>query len=76
VLKVIRNLLRESISVCHLRTILETLVEIVRAPKDSEQLTEMTRQRLARQITSAYKGPDGAVASAGMLLDAVPAVST
>jgi flagellar biosynthesis component FlhA len=55
---------------------LETLVEIVRAPKDSEQLTEMTRQRLARQITSAYKGPDGAVASAGMLLDAVPAVST
>jgi flagellar biosynthesis protein FlhA len=67
VLKVIRNLLREGISVRDLRTILETLVEIAPATKDSEQLTEITRQRLARQITSAYKGPDGSVSA--LILD-------
>jgi len=67
VLKVIRNLLREGISVRDLRTILETLVEIAPATKDSEQLTEITRQRLARQITSSYKGPDGAVSA--LILD-------
>jgi flagellar biosynthesis protein FlhA len=67
VLKVIRNLLREGISVRDLRTILETLVEIAPATKDSEQLTEITRQRLARQITNTYKGPDGAVSA--LILD-------
>jgi flagellar biosynthesis protein FlhA len=67
VLKVIRNLLREGISVRDLRTILETLVELAPATKDSEQLTEITRQRLARQITSAYRGPDGAVGA--LILD-------
>ncbi|HKQ68446.1 MAG TPA: flagellar biosynthesis protein FlhA, partial [Polyangiaceae bacterium] len=67
VLKVMRNLLRESISIRDMRTILETLIEIGPATKDSEQLTEITRQRLARQITSSYKGPDGAVSA--LILD-------
>ena len=63
----IRNLLREGISVRDLRTILETLVEVAPATKDSEQLTEITRQRLARQITNVYKGPDGSVSA--LILD-------
>jgi flagellar biosynthesis protein FlhA len=67
VLKVMRNLLRESISIRDMRTILETLIELGPATKDSEQLTEITRQRLARQITNAYKGPDGALAT--LILD-------
>jgi flagellar biosynthesis protein FlhA len=67
VLKVIRNLLREGISVRDLRTICETLVELAPATKDSEQLTEITRQRLARQITSSFKGPDGAISA--LILD-------
>ncbi|MEI7894678.1 MAG: flagellar biosynthesis protein FlhA, partial [Myxococcales bacterium] len=55
VLKVCRNLLREGVSIRDLRTILEALSDTAPATKDTEQLTEITRQRLFRQITSAYK---------------------
>jgi flagellar biosynthesis protein FlhA len=61
VLKVMRNLLREGVSIRDLRTILESLTEIAPATKDTEQLTEITRQRLARQLTASFKGPDNAV---------------
>jgi flagellar biosynthesis protein FlhA len=67
VLKVMRNLLREGVSVRDLRTLLEALLEIAPSSRDPEQLTELTRQRLARQITAAYTGPDGTVAS--LILD-------
>lgn len=63
VLRVIRNLLRESVSIRDLRTILEGLMELAPTTRDTEQLTEMMRQRMSRQITSAFTGSDGAVAA-------------
>ena len=53
VLRVLRNMLRESVSIRDLRTILEGLIELAPATRDPEQLTEMIRQRLSRQITGA-----------------------
>jgi flagellar biosynthesis protein FlhA len=63
VLRIIRNLLRESVSIRDLRTILEGLMELAPTTRDTEQLTEMMRQRLSRQITSAFTGSDGTVAA-------------
>jgi len=70
VLKVMRNLLREGVSIRDLRTILEGLIEMAPSSRDTEQLTELTRQRLSRQITAAYTGRDGGIAA--LILD--PAV--
>jgi flagellar biosynthesis protein FlhA len=67
VLKVMRNLLRESVSIRDLRTLLEALLEIAPSTRDPEQLTELTRQKLARQITASYTGPDGGVSA--LILD-------
>ncbi|MBI5537757.1 MAG: flagellar biosynthesis protein FlhA [Deltaproteobacteria bacterium] len=61
VLKVLRNLLREGVSIRDLRSILEALLEFSPSTKDTEQLTELTRQRLSRQLTAAYKAKDGAI---------------
>jgi flagellar biosynthesis protein FlhA len=63
VLKVLRNLLRESVSIRDLRSILEGLAEFAPTTRDAEQLTELCRQRLSRQLTSAYKGEDGKIAA-------------
>ncbi len=63
VLKVLRNLLREGISIRDLRTILEGFVEMAVATRDTEQLTEMTRQRLSRHITAQFTGADGTIAT-------------
>jgi flagellar biosynthesis protein FlhA len=63
VLKVMRNLLREGVSIRDLRTILEGLMEMAVASRDTEQLTEMTRQRLSRQITNVFTGADGTIAT-------------
>ena len=63
VIKVLRNLLRESVSIRDLRTILEGLIEMATSTHDPEQLTEMTRQRLARQITAAHTAPDGTIST-------------
>ena len=63
VLRVLRNLLRSRVSIRDLRTILETLVEASAATKDTEQLTELVRQRLSLQLTSNHIGPDGAVSA-------------
>jgi flagellar biosynthesis protein FlhA len=59
--RVLRNLLREGVSVRDLRSILEALAELVPQTKDPEQLTEFLRERLAPQITARAKGPDGSV---------------
>ncbi len=56
---VMRNLLKEGVSIRDLRTILETLVELAPSSRDTEQLTEATRQRLSRQITSTYADSEG-----------------
>ncbi len=52
--KVMRNLLREGISVRDLRGVLEALIDLAPSTRDTEQLTELTRQRLSRQITSSF----------------------
>jgi flagellar biosynthesis protein FlhA len=63
VLRVMRNLLRSQVSIRDLRTVLETLVEAAPSTKDTEQLTELVRQRLCRQLTAKHLGPDGAVSA-------------
>jgi flagellar biosynthesis protein FlhA len=65
--RILRNLARESVSIRDLRTILESLAELTAQTKDPEQLTELVRERLAPHITARFKGPDGAVAA--MTLD-------
>jgi flagellar biosynthesis protein FlhA len=59
VLKVLRNLLRESVSIRDLRSILEGLTEFASTTRDPEQLTELCRQRLSRQLSAFYKADDG-----------------
>lgn len=59
--KVMRNLVREGVSIRDLRSIVEALVDMAPNTKDTEQLTEIVRQRLSRQLTSAFTGPDGSI---------------
>ncbi len=61
VLKVLRNLLREGVSVRDLRTILEALADHAPSSKEPEVLTEMVRQRLARALTRRYADDGGTV---------------
>ncbi|HTA88843.1 MAG TPA: flagellar biosynthesis protein FlhA [Polyangiaceae bacterium] len=68
VLRVMRNLLRESVSIRDLRSILEALTELAPQTRDPEQLTELSRQRLSRQITATFTGNDGTVSA--LVLDA------
>jgi flagellar biosynthesis protein FlhA len=51
VIKVLRSLLRENVSIRDLRTILEALADHSGQVKDPGELTELVRQRLARRIT-------------------------
>lgn len=59
VLKVLRNLLREGVSIRDFRTILETLADLAPQQKDSSVLTEGVRTALARTITRKLVGGDG-----------------
>ncbi|AUN99449.1 flagellar biosynthesis protein FlhA [Bacteriovorax stolpii] len=59
VLRVMKNLLREGVSVRDLRTILETLSEYGSTIKDTEALTEHSRQALFRTITEKIKSDSG-----------------
>ena len=61
VLRVLKNLLREGISIRDMRTIMEALADLAPTVKDYEQLTEMVRERLSAQITARFKGADGAI---------------
>ena len=67
-LKVVRNLLREGVSIRDLRTLLEALIELSVGTRDPEQLTEMVRQRLSRQLTTQVSSSDGTVST--LVLDA------
>ena len=67
VIKVLRNLLAEGVSIRDLRTILETLADAAPQQRDPAELTELVRQRLARQITAAYV--DGAGELRALVLD-------
>ena len=55
VVRILRNLVKEGISIRDMRTILESLGELSTVTKDPEQMTEMCRERLAPQITARFK---------------------
>jgi flagellar biosynthesis protein FlhA len=61
VMQVLRNLLREGVSVRDMRTILEALADHSTATKNPDDLTEMVRQRLARRLTRAQLSNDGSL---------------
>jgi flagellar biosynthesis protein FlhA len=61
--RVLRNLLREGISIRDTYSIMEALADLSATTKDSEQLTELVRERLSAQITSKFRGQDGSVAA-------------
>ena len=55
--KVLQNLLREGISIRDLLTIFETLADYASTSRDTDILTEYTRQSLKRAISSKYFPP-------------------
>jgi flagellar biosynthesis protein FlhA len=59
VLKVMKNLLREGVSIRDLRTILESLADAAPQQKDPMVLTEHVRAALGRSITKKLVGQDG-----------------
>jgi flagellar biosynthesis protein FlhA len=59
ILKVLRNLLKESVSIRDLKTIFEALADSAPMQKDATLLTEQVRAALARTITRKLVGPDG-----------------
>jgi flagellar biosynthesis protein FlhA len=61
VIQVLRNLLREGVSIRDMRSILEALADHAGAIKNPDDLTEVVRQRLARRLTRAQLSLDGAL---------------
>ncbi len=61
VLKVIKNLLKEGVSVRDLRSILEALADMAVIQKDSGVLTEHVRSTLSRTITKKLLDPNGQI---------------
>jgi flagellar biosynthesis protein FlhA len=70
VLKVMSNLLRESVSIRDLRAPRDALLEAAPNTRDPEPLTELILQRRSHQPTAAHRGSD--VTLARLILD--PAV--
>ena len=58
VLRVIKNLLKEGVSIRDMRTILETLADYAGLTKDPDVLSEFVRQGLGRFIVDQYKLDD------------------
>jgi flagellar biosynthesis protein FlhA len=58
VLRVVKGLLKEGVSIRDLRTILETLADYAALTKDPDVLTEFVRQSLGRFIVDQYKLED------------------
>ncbi|MCA9550766.1 MAG: flagellar biosynthesis protein FlhA [Myxococcales bacterium] len=67
VIRVMRGLLREGVSIRDVRTILETLADNAARTKDPLELTELVRQRLGRQITQSFLNESGELRA--MVLD-------
>lgn len=61
ILKVLKNLLKESVSIRDLRTIFEALAEMAPYQKDPILLTEHVRTALARSITKKLLGHDNQI---------------
>ncbi len=59
--RVLKNLVREGVSIRDLRAILEGISECLAQTKDVEQLTELVRERLSAHITAHLRRPDGAI---------------
>ena len=59
--RVVRGLLREGVSVRDLRSVLEAVADAAPRSKETPWLVEQARRRLARQITARVAGPDGVV---------------
>jgi len=58
VLRVVKSLLKEGVSIRDMRTILETLADYATLTKDPDVLTEFVRQGLGRFIVDQYKLED------------------
>jgi flagellar biosynthesis protein FlhA len=59
--RVIRNLLREGVSVRNMPAILEVLADNVARTKDPEALCELVRQRLGRALVETHADRDGTI---------------
>jgi flagellar biosynthesis protein FlhA len=60
--KVLQNLVRESVSIRDLLSIVETLADYGYSIKDPDQLTEFVRQRLGRTIVKPFLSEEGTLA--------------
>jgi len=63
-LSILHNLLRENVSIRNLPAILETLADYGARIQNPELLTDMVRQRLARQIVAPYQDKNKAIFAA------------
>jgi flagellar biosynthesis protein FlhA len=63
-LTILHNLLRENVSIRNLPAILETLADYGARVNNPELLTDIVRQRLARQIVSPYQDKNKAIFAA------------
>jgi flagellar biosynthesis protein FlhA len=63
-LSILHNLLRENVSIRNLPAILETLADYGGRIQNPELLTDMVRQRLARQIVAPYQDKNKAIFAA------------
>jgi flagellar biosynthesis protein FlhA len=61
--EVVKNLLRERISVKDFGTILETLIDHAPATKDPEALTEFVRQRMCRTLCGQYQSESNKIST-------------
>lgn len=61
VVRILKNLLRERVSIRDLRTILETVADYTTQSKDPDTLTEYARQNLSRTISTQYANAEGMV---------------
>ena len=59
--KVVKNLLREEVSIRDLLSIVETLADYAGLTRDPDVLTEYVRQALGRAITSQFMNEDGSI---------------
>ena len=57
----LRNLLRERLSIRDMVTVLETLANNAKTNKETDFLTEQVRKALARTISNQYKETDGSI---------------
>ena len=64
--RVLSHLLRESVPIRDLRSILETIADHAATTKDPEILTEVARQALGRTITRPYLAADGSLPIIGL----------